>query len=400
VKRIYLDHNATSPMPGSVLEVLVSALSRLRGNPSSPHAEGQAARDALERARQEVASDVGALPAEVIFTSGGSESNNAALRGVLGGAGREGRGRRPRLITSPVEHPSVLETCRDLEREEEVQVEYLGVDARGVVDPGEIEGLLKKAPADLISVMHANNETGVMQPVERIGELARARGVPFHTDMAQTAGKVPIRSAAARADLVSLAGHKLGGPVGVGVLVVRQGTPFRRFVAGGAQESRRRGGTEPAALALAFAEVLRIRAADPEPETIRMGGLRAALEKGLSEIEARLRLHGEGADRLPNTSNVFFPGAPGRVLAIQLDQLGFAVSTGAACSTGSSRPSHVLRAMGCGPEEAVDSLRISLGPETTRDEIEEFLSALGVCLDRLRAASGAGARESCPTSVS
>ncbi len=399
MKRIYLDHNATSPMPEPVREVLFSALSRLGGNPSSPHAEGQAARDALERARQGVALHVGASPAEVIFTSGGTESNNSALRGVLGGARRERHGRRPRLITSPVEHPSVLETCGDLEREG-VQVEYLGVDARGVVDPGEVERLLDGEPADLISVMHAGNETGVMQPVERIGELARARGVPFHTDMAQSAGKVPIRSAATRADLLTFAGHKLGGPVGVGALVVRQGLPFRRFMAGGGQESLRRAGTEPAALALALAEAFRIRAADPEPEAIRMAGLRAALEEGFCAIEPQHRLHGDGAERLPNTSNVFFPGAPGRMLAIQLDLIGFAVSTGAACSAGSSRPSHVLKAMGCGPEEAADSLRISLGPETTRDDIEEFLSALAVCLDRLRATAAAGSRDSRAMSVS
>ncbi len=378
LRRVYLDHNASSPMSARVRECLAAALQRYPGNASSPHAEGQSARHALEEAREAVAEFAGVRASEVVFTSGGSESNNTALRGVVGAARG---GAAARIVTSSVEHPSVLETCRALEREG-VEVTCLRADARGMVDPAESEEILSRQEATLVSVMHANNETGVIQPVEELARLAREAGVPFHTDMAQSAGRIPIRASVSASSLVTLASHKVGGPPGIGALIVKEGTPFAPLIAGGAQEGRRRAGTEPVALAVAFAEALRTVAEEAESEAKRLGALRDFVEEALSAIDPRCRIHGRGAPRLPNTTNVFFPGAPGRTLVVQLDLLGCAVSTGSACSTGSARASHVLAAMGCSEPETLDSLRISLGDGTTREEVAFFLGALSEAVAR------------------
>jgi len=253
LNRTYLDHNATSPMSARVLAVLAASAERFSGNASSPHAEGQAARLALETARDRVAAFAGVSPAEVVFTSGGSESNNAAIRGALAAASA------PRhVVTSAVEHPSVTETCRSLQARG-VEWSELRVDCHGLADPDELARLLAAKPACIVSMMHANNETGVIQPLEDLSRVARAFGALFHSDVVQSAGRIPIRGAVASADFASFTSHKVGGPPGIGALVVRKGAGFTSTMTGGAQEGRRRAGTEPVPLAVAFAEALASR---------------------------------------------------------------------------------------------------------------------------------------------
>jgi cysteine desulfurase len=379
VKRTYLDHNATSPMSVRVLDILWTSLDRLRGNASSPHAEGQEARLALERAREKLAALIGISPREVIFTSGGSEANNAALRGAAAALIREGAPRH--IVTSSVEHPSILETARSLQYEG-MNRSHLPVDDLGQIDPESLRRLLEREPACLVSVMHANNETGVIHPVAELARVAHEAGALFHCDFVQSAGRIPLEEAIAEVDLGVLTSHKVGGPVGVGALLLKERVKFVPEVTGGAQEARKRAGTEPVALAVAFVEALDLATSERSESAARLESLRDFIEEAVGAIAPEAVFHGRGASRLPNTTNVFFPGAAGRNLVMQLDLMGYAVSTGSACSTGSSRPSHVLEAMGCSPLEALESLRISLGPETRRDDITGFLSALSHTLDR------------------
>ncbi len=379
--RIYLDHNAMSPMPAEVVRALADAAARLRGNASSPHAEGQGARALLDEAREEVARLVGA--GEVVFTSGGTESNNLALRG-LASAARRRRG-EVRIVTSAVEHPSVLEACLALERDG-AEVERLPVDACGLVDPSELEASLRRRRADVVSVMHANNETGVIQPVEDLAAVARGHGAIFHTDMAQSAGKVPISRAASAVSALTLAPHKLGGPPGIGVLMVEKGTEIESQIAGGNQEEGRRAGTEPVFLAAGLAAALRL--VDLE-RAEGLAVLRDRIEAALPSLPGGARIHGAGAPRVPNTTSFFLPGLPGRHLVVQLDLMGIAISTGSACSTGTARPSHVLLAMGCTKEESSESVRVSLGPSTSEEEVEALLGALEDLVSR-SASRGAG----------
>jgi len=356
-----------------VKRTLAEALDRFEGNASSPHEEGQAARRALEISRNAIAEFCGARPSEIVLTSGGTESNNAAIRGAA--AASRSLGRPARIVTSAVEHPSVFETCRALEGAG-FEWTTLRVDHLGLVDPEELRATLAARPACVVSVIHANNETGVVQPIETLAEVARSHGALFHVDAVQSAGKIPIRAAVAAADFTSLASHKIGGPSGVGALVIRESTPFAATLTGGAQEGRRRGGTEPVPLAVAFAAAAEIAAKDLEPRAARLASLRDFVEEAISVVEPRTVFHGRGAIRLPNTTNFYIPGDAGRDLVMQLDLMGFAVSNGAACSTGSARPSHVLAAMGRPAEETSHSLRVSLGPEISRDGLAGFLSAL------------------------
>ncbi|MBI3450949.1 MAG: cysteine desulfurase [Acidobacteria bacterium] len=390
MNRTYLDHNASAPMPDRVRQTLADALDRFAGNASSPHAEGQAAKRALEISRNGIAAFCGARPSEVVLTSGGSESNNAAIRGAA--AASRDLGRPMRLVTSAVEHPSVLETCRALEKAG-FEWTALRVDARGVVDPDDLRATLAARPACLVSVMHANNETGVIQPVEALADVARRHGALFHVDAVQSAGKIPVHTVVASADFTSLASHKIGGPAGVGALVVRESAPFASTLTGGAHEGRRRAGTEPVPLAVAFAAAAEIAAQDLEARAVRLASLRDFVEEAVSVVEPRAVFHGRGAARLPNTTNFYIPGDAGRDLVMQLDLMGFAVSNGAACSTGSARPSHVLAAMGRGAEETAHSLRVSLGPEVSRDDLAGFLTALARALGSVApelATEGAG----------
>lgn len=341
----YLDHNATSPMRPAALDAVVEAL-RMGGNPSSVHRPGRAARARLDLARRQVAGLVGALPAEVVFTSGGTEANNMALRGC---------GRR-RVLVSAIEHESVLKAVPDAER--------IAVDGNGVVDLAGLERSLAGEPA-LVSVMLANNETGVIQPVAQVVRLARAAGALVHCDAVQAAGKVPVDLHGLGVDYLSLSAHKLGGPAGVGALMVRAGAPFAADRLGGGQESYRRAGTENVAGIAGFGA-----AAEASRD-----GLDAALRDRLEASLPMARVHGAGAARLPNTSCLSMPGVKAETQVMALDLAGIAVSAGSACSSGKVTRSAVLSAMGVEPGLAEAAIRISCGWNTVFGDIERLIAA-------------------------
>lgn len=379
-ERIYLDNSATTPLDAAVLEAMLPALGGIFGNASSIHLFGQEARAVVEEARRAVADLIGADTREVVFTSGGTESDNWALWGTLWG------GRRPgdHVVTTRIEHPAVLATCAAMEKRG-VEVTQVPVDASGRVDPGAVADAVREGTI-LISVMHANNETGILQPVAEIAEIARKRGVPLHTDAVQSVGKIPVDVKALGVDLLSLSAHKIHGPKGVGALWIRRGTPIAPFLTGGAQERKRRAGTENVPAIAGFGAAARL-AADRLPE---MGGRVAALrdrfEQGaLGRIPGGC-VNGRGP-RLPNITNVSFERLEGEAAVIALDLEGVAASTGSACSSGSLEPSHVLRGMGLRPEVVQSSLRFSLGRQNTEEEIDRALDILGKVVGRLRTLS-------------
>lgn len=381
---IYLDHNATSPLRPEARRAMNRALEGPVGNPSSLHAPGRAARIILETAREQVARLVGARREEIILTAGGTEANNLALYGAAAllpsSAGR--------VVTSAIEHPSVLEPLRDLERRG-VEVVRVAPTRSGIVEAGSM--LEAAVPGTgLVSLMLANNEVGTLQPIRLLGEELRRRGVLFHCDAAQAPGKVAIDAHALGVDLLSIAGHKFGGPQGTGALYVRQGVALRPHLRGGGQELNRRPGTENiSALAGLGAAAESAAQALPE-ESLRMRGLRDRLE---SEILARVpasRVNGGEAPRVPNTSSLAFAGVTGEVLVMALDLERIAVSAGSACSAGTIRKSHVLEAMGLG-EASGSSIRISLGPGTTAEEIDCAVRLVAQVVDRVRSSAVAPA---------
>jgi cysteine desulfurase len=365
--RIYLDNNATTPIDPEVLRVLESTLRDVFGNASSIHKEGQAARRVIEDARESVAHLVGATPREVVFTSGGTESNNAAIFGAFSA------GRRSHIVTTAIEHPSVAEPVRELEKRG-CEVTWIRPSRRGDVAAEEVIAALRDDTA-LVTVMMANNETGVVQPVEAIGGAARERGIHFHVDAVQAAGKIDIDVNALPCDTLALSAHKIHAPKGIGALYVRKGLVLASHLLGGAQERRRRAGTENVPLAAAFGSAAALAAA-PAPRA-RVAALRDRLESHLSGT-----INGAAARRLPNTSNVTFPGADGEGIVIGLDLSGIAVSTGSACSSGRIEPSPVLLAMGLTPDEARATVRFSLSRMTTDEEIDRAIAVLGEVLPR------------------
>jgi cysteine desulfurase len=413
MSRVYLDHNATSPMAPAVRRALSEAMERIGGNPSSPHAEGRAARRELEEARELLAGLLGFNPSEVVFTSGGTEANNLALRGMRAGGAS---GAPERIIASKVEHPSVLESCRSMAASG-ASVTLLDVDREGRVDPDSLRAALAGGERALVSIMHANNETGVIQPVADLAAIAAAHGALFHTDIVQSLGKLPagVLSRVLTSDVAacSVAAHKIGGPAGIGALAVRAPASLAAQITGGPQERRARAGTEPALLSAGFAAALGLAGAgrDGRPQGAgagrpgaesagpATGELRDRIEAAIREIDPVARVHGAGAERLDNTSSFYLPGAAGRYLVLQLDLAGFAVSTGSACSTGAARPSHVLGAMGCGAEEARDSVRVSLGRGSTSEEIELFIEALREAVARARGSGGSDRRDAAPVTT-
>jgi cysteine desulfurase len=376
--RIYLDHNATTPMRPEVSEAMSAALRERFGNPSSTHAEGAAARAAIERARDEVAALVGCPPREVTFTSGASEANNTIVRGLAGGS----RGKR--VVTTTVEHPSVAEPLRALEAEG-VRVTRLPVDADGRVEPAVLAEALREEAA-LVSVILANNETGVLQDAQKLSEIAHAHGVPVHFDSTQALGKIPVDRAGLGADFLVGSAHKLNGPKGAGFWVGPGAVPLPPLLQGGAQERGRRGGTEnvPGIVGLGVACALaRSELAERARHTAR---LRDALWQGIAARVPDVRRNGAAAHVLPNTLNVEFADAAGEVLLEALDLEGIAVSAGAACHSGSIEPSSVLLAMGRSERQARGSLRFSVGPENTWAEVERVLALLPGLVARVRAA--------------
>jgi cysteine desulfurase len=375
--RIYLDHNATSPLRPEAQRAVVKAMRAVHGNPASFHAEGRAARAILEHSREQVAALAGARPEEVVFTSGGSEAIAAAVRGVCDRAPHRLR----RILVSTTEHTAVAEAARLASRRGFVVVE-VPCNAEGRVSLQEFRTQLGDGVA--LAVLHwANNETGVVQPVEEVGRACREAGVPFLVDGVQALGKLPIDPRKVFADLLALSGHKLGGPQGTGVLVVRRGISLAPLI-GGVQERRRRGGTEGVAALAGFGAAAEAAQAAMKEDGKRLLRLRAKIETRLRELYPEIRFHGQASPRIPNTVNFALPGLAGETLAIALDLAGIAVSTGSACSSGAVEPSHVIRAMGRDEAEARGAVRVSLGWSTTTREVDHFLGRLPKVVDQVR----------------
>jgi cysteine desulfurase len=377
--RIYLDYNATTPVAREVADAISRALVDTFGNASSVHAFGQGAKAALDDARSEVARLVDADPSSVVFTSGGTEADNLALRGVAD-ATRDPR--RRRIVTTGIEHEAVLTTARALEREGWT-VEVLPVGETGVLSPATLEACLTPETA-LVSVMHANNEVGTIQPVAELAALAHAHGALFHADAVQSVGKVPVSVSRLGVDLLSLSGHKFGGPKGTGALWIRRGVRLAAQATGGRQERNRRAGTENVPALVGLGVAARLARAKLEAGAASIGQLRDRLESGILTGVPGTTVNGDRGRRVPNTTNVSFDGLEAESLLIALDLEGVAVSTGSACSSGSLEPSHVLRAMGLPSQRARNSLRFSLGPETTAEEVDFVVSILPTLVAKLR----------------
>ena len=377
--RIYLDYNATTPPAPEVIEAVAGCLRNEFGNPSSVHAFGQRAKAALDRARGETAALLDADPGEVVFTAGGSEANNLAIRGVF--ETRAAAGRR-QLITTGIEHEAVLNTVRAL-ADRGAEVVIVPATSRGVVDAAAVIDAISDNTA-VVSVMLANNEVGTVQPVSEIAAACKARGALLHTDAVQAAGKIPFSVKTLGADLVSISAHKFSGPKGAGALWIRRGIRLTAHTTGGRQERNRRAGTEnlPALVGMGVAAVL--AKANLAGSAASISRLRDRLETGILKGVSRTVVNGEGAPRVPNTTNISFEGIEAESLLIALDLEGVAVSTGSACSSGSLEPSHVLRAMGLPNNRARNSLRFSLGASTTEADVDFVTGVLPELVAKLR----------------
>jgi cysteine desulfurase len=373
VNRIYLDHNATTPLSPEVRDAMAECCG-VCGNPSSIHAEGQAARRLVDRARAAVARLIGARPEEILFTSGGTEADNLAL---LGGAA----GRR-QIATSATEHQAVLNPARHLARSG-VDVAFLPVDREGRLDLDAAATAIGAGTA-LVSVMLANNDVGTIQPVSELAELARRAGAVVHTDAVQAVGKLPVDVDTLGVDLLSLSGHKISGPMGSGALYVRKGTRLAALVHGGHQERSLRPGTENVPAIVGLGRACELAAQHLAADAARLAALRARFERDVLDAIPGVRINGDGAPRVPTTSNLAFDGVEGELLAINLDLLGVSVSTGAACAVGSAEPSHVLLAMGRSPAQARSCIRFSFGRDTTDAEVEQAVALLAQAVAVLR----------------
>jgi cysteine desulfurase len=378
MRRVYLDHNATTPVAPEVLAAMLPYFSEEYGNASSIHAFGQRARGAVEEARESVAALLGARPAEIMFSSGGTESNNHAIFGVAGAA----PGGRKHVITSAIEHSAVLDPCRALEKRG-VAVTVLPVDRDGVVNPEDVRRAIRPETV-LITIMLANNELGTIEPIAEIGKIAAEARVTLHTDAVQAAGKIPIDVAKLGVHLLSISAHKLYGPKGVGALYVRKGTRLEPLLYGGHSERDRRPGTEDVTSIAGLGKAAELALSRMEEEGQRLSRLRDRLETGLLERIPHATVNGLQARRTPNTSNLTLPFIEGEAMVIALDLKGIACSTGAACSSGAVEPSHVLTAIGLAPEDARATLRLSLGHQTTDEEIDFALETIPPVIDRLR----------------
>jgi cysteine desulfurase len=384
---IYLDHNATTPVAPEVLEAMLPYLREAYGNASSMHSAGQKARAAVDAARDHVARLIGAKPAEIVFTSGGTEADNLAILGLLDAAfasAAETGAARPHLITTELEHHAVLNAAEELENRG-AAVTFVAPDASGVVSAEAIRAAIRPETF-LISVMHANNETGALQPIEEIAALAAEHDIYFHTDAVQSAGKLPLEVKKIGVDLLTLSAHKIYGPKGAGALYVRAGTPIAPQMFGGHHERDRRPGTENVAAIAGFgrAAQLAVEYLADEAEQKRIGELRDKLENGILESVAGARVNGGARRRVGNTTNILFEGVYGEACVIALDLLGVATSTGAACSSGAVETSHVLKAMGLSDSEARSSVRFSLGRGTTAADIERTITAVADTVARMR----------------
>jgi cysteine desulfurase len=375
MRRVYLDNNASTPVLPEVFEAMRPYFGESFGNASSIHHHGQETRAAVERARESVATLLGCRPAEVVFTGGGTEADNLAIFGLV----RSG----DHVISSTIEHHAVLNSCKHLQ-EKGIDVTFLPVDGRGLIDPDDLRRALR-SDTKLVSVMFANNETGVIQPVNEIGKVCAEADVYFHTDAVQAAAKVPIQVKEIGCDLLSISGHKINAPQGIGALFVRKGTTLEPMLYGGSHERSRRAGTEnvPGIVGLGKAAELAVRGFE-NGETARIAALRDRLERSILEKVEAAGVNGDGAPRVPNTTNIYFDYIEGEALIIALDLKGLAVSTGAACSSGAIEPSHVLTAMGLRPDRARASIRFSLGKQNTAEDVDFAIELAPAQVARLR----------------
>ncbi|MBI1995145.1 MAG: cysteine desulfurase NifS [Deltaproteobacteria bacterium] len=381
---IYFDNNATTRVAPEVFEAMRPYFTELYGNPSSIHRFGSQVGQKIAAARAQVGALIGAAdPVEVIFTSCGTEGDNAAIRGVL-----EARPDKRHIVTTQVEHPAVLGLCQHLAKKG-YRVTWLGVDQDGMLDLDELRDALTDDTA-LVSIMAANNETGVLFPIEKIGTIVKARGIPFHVDAVQAAGRLPLDMRALPVDLLTISAHKFHGPKGVGALYVRRGMTFPPFIIGGHQERNRRAGTENVAGIVGTGKAAEIALAHLADDSERIGKLRDRFEESLLRSCPETRVNGKQQSRLPNTSNVSFRYLEGESILVLLDQNGICASTGSACTAGSSEPSHVLRAMGVAAEWLQGTVRFSLGRFNTEKEVDVVNQTLPAIVQRLQGLSALG----------
>ena len=377
-ERYYFDHNATTPVDRRVLDAMLPSLEAGYGNASSIHSFGQEAAGAVERARRQVASLLAAKPAEIVFTSGGTEADNLAIFGTARASERS----RKHVITSTIEHPAVLQACRKLEQEG-AEVTFVKVGAAGVVSPDDVRAALRPDTV-LISVMHTNNELGTEQPIGEIAAVAREAGVLFHSDGVQSIGKIPARMDDLGVDLFSLSAHKIYGPKGAGALYVRKGTAIEKIQYGGSHERDQRPGTLNVPGIVGLGAAAELAETDCTAEADRLAALRDRLERKVLEQVEYVSVNGGGSRRVPNTTNLRFDFLEGEAMVIALDLRGIAVSSGAACSSGAVHPSHVLTAIGLSADEARSSIRFSLGKQNTEGQVDAVLEALLTVVDHLR----------------
>jgi len=383
MKEIYLDNNATTKVDEAVFEEMRPYFCELYGNPSSMHFFGGQVQSKVTEARVRVAQLLGASPDEIIFTACGTESDNAAIRSAL-----EVFPDRRHIITSRVEHPAVLTQCRNL-RQKGYRVTEVGVDGAGRLDLEELKSVIDDDTA-IVSLMWANNETGVIFPVEEAAKIAKSKGALFHSDAVQAIGKIPITMAASSIDMLSLSGHKLHAPKGIGVLYLRKGTPFRPLLVGGHQEKSRRAGTENAAAIIALGKACQLAGQHMDAENTVVKGMRDRLQDALMSVIPHARINGGGAERLPNTTSIAFEFVEGEAILLLLSEFGICASSGSACTSGSLEPSHVLRAMGVPFTCAHGSIRFSLSRYTTDAEIDTVIREMPPIISRLRQMSPFG----------
>jgi cysteine desulfurase len=378
-RRVYLDHNASTPVHPEVIEAMLPYLGECYGNPSSIHAFGQEARDGLETARERIACFLRVGQDEIVFTSGGTESDNLAVKGV---AAARGSGH---IVTSRIEHHAVLRTCQGLERQG-FTVTYLPVDEHGLVDPDDVRRAIRPDTI-LVTVMHANSEVGTIEPTGEIGRVVRERGIPFHVDGVQTFGKVPVDVDAFGIDLLSFSSHKIYGPKGVAGLYVRTGTKMAAIQHGGEHERRRRAGTENVPGIVGLGKAVEVRGREMTAEAARLTALRDRLTEGVRARVPEVRVNGHPTRRLPGTANLGFRHVESESIVLGLDLKGVAVSAGSACTSGNVEPSHVLVAMGVPLDRAMGAVRCSLGRSTTAEDVDYVIECVEPIVRKLRAAS-------------
>jgi cysteine desulfurase len=383
MKEIYLDNNATTKVDEAVFDEMKPYFCELYGNPSSMHFFGGQVQKKVDEARERVASLIGALPEEIIFTACGTESDNAAIRSAL-----DVFPEKRHIITTRVEHPAVLTVCRNLSKRG-YRVTELNVDSAGRLDLAELKSAIDDDTA-IVSVMYANNETGVIFPVEEVAAIVKEKGALFHTDAVQAVGKIPLNMASSSIDMLALSGHKLHAPKGIGALYLRKGVPFRPFMVGGHQEKSRRAGTENTASIIALGKACELADRHLDDENTRVKGMRDRLEKELLALIPNGRINGGGAERLPNTVSIAFEFVEGEAILLLLSEKGICASSGSACTSGSLEPSHVLRAMGVPFTCAHGSIRFSLSRFTTDSDVDTVIRELPPIIRRLREMSPFG----------